>query len=370
MTQTIIAPEALVLEETPSEVVIHTGSEQVIPDPVTDSGVVVATGELIGTPEEIQSETYTGAVVTLPETVILSEITTTEETSSGASVSTGTESENTISFSGEIDIAPIVEGGSVEINPVNSGSTQTGETEIIPDIPPVTTEAIIPVNAVAISTGSVSFPTFQISTNLGSIKVASGTYNVDTRTLTIHSGVLTQNGSGTQILSGSITFDMSSRLIADTIQPTEIIDIYETYIYGEKRLQSDVRTVLVDFISKDASGAVMPVAPTNTVYFNKYIRGLLSILLSQPEYVLLHGYDLPTVIDDTEQHFLDNITGKLFFVELYGGNDYLTSIIPKDEYDTYLEYRTNQSGSIAITGTGLVDIGDFYMNANLAYGSG
>ncbi len=92
--------------------------------------------------------------------------------------------------------------------------------------------------------------------------------------------------------------------------------------------------------------------------------------MSQPEYVLLSGYDLPPLTNTTDQHFLDNITGKLFFVELYGGNDYLTSIIPKDEYSTYLDYRTNQTGSIAITGTGLVDIGNFYMNSALAYSSG
>lgn len=92
--------------------------------------------------------------------------------------------------------------------------------------------------------------------------------------------------------------------------------------------------------------------------------------MSQPEYVLLSGYDLPMSTDTTDQHFLDNITGKLFFVELYGGNDHMTGIIPKDEYSTYLDYRTNQTGSIAITGTGLVDIGDFYMNSALAFGSG
>jgi hypothetical protein len=65
----------------------------------------------------------------------------------------------------------------------------------------------------------------------------------------------------------------------------------------------------------------------------------------------LHGYDVPTIVDDAEQRFLDGINGKLFFVELYGGNDYLSSIIPKDEYNTYLDYRTSQSGGIAITGT-------------------
>ncbi len=202
------------------------------------------------------------------------------------------------------------------------------------------------------------------------ISVASGTYNADTRTLLIHSGVLTQNGSGTQILSGSIMFDMNSKLIADTIQPNEIIDTYENFLYGEKRLQLDTRNLLIDFLTKNSSGAILPVAPTNVNYFNKNIRGLLSILMSQPEYVLLSGYDLPASTENTDEHFLDNIPGKLFFVELYGGNDYMTSIISKDEYNTYLDYRSNQSGSIAITGTGLVDIGNFYMNSALAYGSG
>ncbi len=126
-------------------------------------------------------------------------------------------------------------------------------------------------------------------------------------------------GSGTEVLSGStISFDMNSKLIADTIQPDEIIDIYESYIYGEKRLQGDIKILLKDFITKNSSGATIPIAPTNANYFNKYMRGLLSILLSQPEYVLLSGYDLPTTTSNTDQHFLDGITGKLFFVELYG----------------------------------------------------
>ena len=48
----------------------------------------------------------------------------------------------------------------------------------------------------------------------------------------IHSGVITLGGTGTEVLPGSsITFDMNSRLIADTIQPDEIIDTYENYIY-------------------------------------------------------------------------------------------------------------------------------------------
>lgn len=38
--------------------------------------------------------------------------------------------------------------------------------------------------------------------------------------------------TGSEILPGSsITFDINSKLIADTIQVDEILDIYENYIY-------------------------------------------------------------------------------------------------------------------------------------------
>ncbi len=48
----------------------------------------------------------------------------------------------------------------------------------------------------------------------------------------IHSGFVISSTSETEILPGSsITFDMNSRLIADTIQADQIIDTYENYIY-------------------------------------------------------------------------------------------------------------------------------------------
>lgn len=248
-----------------------------------------------------------------------------------------------------VEVPPTETGTVIEILPIveNTGTTNTGASDsesVKKDIVETSNENTVGAQAiVTILTGSVSMSTFKINTNLGTVVVASGTYMADTKTLLIHSGTLVLAGSGTEILSGTINFDANSKLIADTVTPTEIIDTYENHIYGEKRLPNDVRLLLNDFLTKNSSGAIMPVAPTNTVYFNKYVRGLISILLSQPEYVLLTGYDQPTVVDPTEQRFLDNITGKLFFIELYGGNDYLTSIIPKDEYSTYVDYRTNQS---------------------------
>lgn len=50
------------------------------------------------------------------------------------------------------------------------------------------------------------------------------------------------------------------------------------------------------------------------------------------------------VSSDESGHFLDNVAGKIVFVELYGGNDGLASFVQKDEYDTYVNYRTNSSG--------------------------
>ena len=96
----------------------------------------------------------------------------------------------------------------------------------------------------------------------------------------------------------------------------------------------------------------------------------MSILLSQPEYVLLHGWDSPTNTLQSSTGILDSVNTKIIFIELYGGNDYLSSIIPKSDYDIYKNWRTNASGTIALTGTGLVDIGDYYMNSALAYESG
>lgn len=133
------------------------------------------------------------------------------------------------------------------------------------------------------------------------------------------------------------------------IDADTIISTYSTYLYGDVTLPSDVRTTLKQFLETDESGALLPIAPSSTEYYNKKIRGLISIMLSQPEYMLLRGSDIPTKTDTNEQHFLDSITGKLIFIELYGGNDYLTSLIPKDEYSTYVDYRSNGSGTIALS---------------------
>ncbi len=321
------------------------------------SMVLVDTGSTVGSVDPIlSSDTQTGETSTGGIENTGAVITETGTTNTGTTITGSTDT-------GVIVTDPITTTGSSETGSILSILPVTNQVESIVALAVVT-------STLSISTGSVVLPNFRINTGLWVITVFSGTYTWDTKTLVIHSGSILSGSLNTEVVSATIVFDANSRLFADTVSTTEILDTYEVYIYGEKRLWSEIRTIIDDFLNKNSSWATIPVAPTNVNYFNKKIRGLLSILLAQPEFVLLTGYDLPTSTNTTDQHFLDNVTGKLFFVELYGGNDYLTSIIPKDEYSTYLDYRTNQTGSIAITGTGLVDIGDFYMNSALAYGSG
>lgn len=226
-------------------------------------------------------------------------------------------------------------------------------------------------SGMVINTGNVIFPQFRIVIPEGIIFISGWTYDGITKTLSIKSWIFQSNtGAQSAIASWSLMASPTSTLFADTVTPDEIIDAYELLIFWEKRLSPDVRILLSDFLTQDAFGASMLVAPSNALYFNTYIRWVISIMLSQPEYVMLHGYDAPVSIDTNQTNLLDSVTGKLLFIELYGWNDYLSSIIPKDEYLTYLDYRTNSTGSIAMSGSELVDIGDNYMNVNLAYGSG
>ncbi len=204
---------------------------------------------------------------------------------------------------------------------------------------------------ITLTNGTVIFPNFLIVTSSGNISVSSGSYDAQTKILRIFSGTLTNGNIISRISNGVFTFTPGSVLIADVVTPEYIYDTYERYILDDQHLPLNVRNEVLKFIQYDGSGKTLTLAPTNTKYYNSIIRGLLSFFLAQPEYTLLRGASLPTTVDTSEQRMIENSTGKIIFIELYGGNDYLSSIIPKDEYDTYKEYRTYGTGSSAITGT-------------------
>ena len=94
------------------------------------------------------------------------------------------------------------------------------------------------------------------------------------------------------------------------------------------------------------------------------------MFLAQPEFVLQTGFDRNTVSENLSQSVLQNPNGKLLFVELGGGYDWLHGIVQKDQYQDYVTMRTTTGGTIGIDPSRMTDLGDFYMNNALAYGSG
>ncbi|MBP9779822.1 DUF1800 family protein, partial [Candidatus Gracilibacteria bacterium] len=353
----------------------------------TASGIIqsssgeTSTGETIsdiGTGTEIQS----GNTENLLTSPLVTEMTTTGSTVVGELLE-GIGVSDTLNNTGIIldsqtgSEIPPVENFQEVLPLTQSGETQSGsESPIVEEISPnelilaAAPELGLSGTILTLSTGSVLLPRFGIDTAYGKLNIYSGVYDGGSHTISIYSGSLVNSGNTLSVYSGSILCDTTSKITADIISSDTLIDTYQRSILGERSLANDTRGVVTEFLTRDSSGSLLPITPSSDEYYNKNIRGLLSILLSQPEYVLLRGADIPTTIETGEDRLLDSITGNLFFIELYGGNDYLSSIIPKDEYNTYLDYRTNQSGSIAITGNGLVDIGNFYMNSALAYGSG
>lgn len=124
----------------------------------------------------------------------------------------------------------------------------------------------------SLSDGTVSFPTFQIMTSSGTIRIFSGTYDSRTRTLFIHSGALMNGQTGSLILNSEILFTPESRITADMITVEQIYDVYSRFILGERTLPLETKSQMIQFLSTDTNGNIVPIAPQNTNYFNTRVR--------------------------------------------------------------------------------------------------
>lgn len=90
--------------------------------------------------------------------------------------------------------------------------------------------------------------------------------------------------------------------------------------------------------------------------------------MTQPEFIMKSGFDLPAAPVVSEPSTLDSASGTLIVIEMPGGYDWLNGIIQKSDYSSYQALRTDGSGNtIAQPLSNLVDLGQFYMNKWLAY---
>lgn len=271
----------------------------------------------------------------------------------------------------------------VASNPVNiatsvitsSGNAYTGSVILLSGTADVT-PAVVGSGAsetLAFGALSVNLPEFSLDTPNGKISITSGLYDPIGLSLTVTSGTLQPTASGAlavAVSSGSFAVSAASSL-SRLATPADLIDKLQTEILLGRQLPSDVRTKIETFLTTDELGNAIAFAPSDANYQRKKIRAAVAMVLSQPEYVLQTGYDLPASTAGVGSSPVTNAIGKLIVVELGGGYDWLHGVIPKSEYADYVAKRTLASGSGIALDTGrLTDLGDLYLNNAIAYGSG
>lgn len=220
---------------------------------------------------------------------------------------------------------------------------------------------------------TVKLPEFSIDTPSGKITVESGLYDPVGLSLSISSGSLLPSGSGAvpvSVTMGSFAIDPTSTL-ARTPTVAEFLDKLEDELLLGRPLPFVVRSRIETFLTTNESGNAIAFTPHDASYQRKKIRAAIAIVLSQPEFVLQTGYDVPSGTSIGGISPISSAQSKLLIVELGGGYDWLHGVIPKNEHSQYVAKRTLATGSGIALDTGrLTDIGDYYLNNSIAYGSG
>ena len=144
----------------------------------------------------------------------------------------------------------------------------------------------------------------------------------------------------------------------------------EDSLLAGRRLPEDVQRKIADYLTTSETGATIPFLPNLESYRRVKFPGVFSLMVSQPEYVLKSGVDMPEIPQSSEKSSLQTSSGKLIIIELPGGYDWLHGVVRKTDYPYYQHIRSTDSGSIAIARENLVDIGEYYLNPYLAYSGG
>lgn len=175
--------------------------------------------------------------------------------------------------------------------------------------------------------------------------------------------------SGKHIKSGieknvSWTIDIDwFYLIQKDFTKESLITYLEDKLYLDRQLPTDIREKLIKFLSFDINWNPVNFDLTNTTYKNYYIKWLLQLMIIQPEYIMQSWYDKSSDIKNTSNEKFINNNSKLIVVKAWGWFDYLHWVIPKNEYDTYLEYRWTW----ALVWTWVLSLDDnYYINSSLS----
>ena len=101
------------------------------------------------------------------------------------------------------------------------------------------------------------------------------------------------------------------------ITPLEFFEAIENRLILGRRLLPDTKTRMANYLQTNTDGTPAIFRPSLANQSNK-LRAIISMYLTQPEFVLQTGIDRPIVNETLTQSVLSNATGKLLFVELGG----------------------------------------------------
>jgi len=142
-----------------------------------------------------------------------------------------------------------------------------------------------------------------------------------------------------------------------------LIETLENKLYNWKKLKNDTKSKLIDFLLKDKDWNDISFDFDDSNYRNYYIKWVIHLMLIQPEYLLVSWYNLDQEEENNEDNSFINNDSKLVIIKANWGFDYLSWVIPKDEYSTYLEYRW----SWALVWDEIISLNeDYYINSALA----
>lgn len=225
-----------------------------------------------------------------------------------------------------------------------------------------------------------NFPNLDISTSswwvLWNISIWTWAINISENFLEISTWSLVYSWSTCEILSWTWNITIWASLTRDfTVE--EFFSSIEEKIYLWKKTPEEVKNSLKNFLTTNENWEKISFDVTDSNFRTKKIIPVISILLAQPEFVMISWNDWENISENSWASSFQWKDEKLIIVNLWWGYDWLNWIIPKAEYNTtYQDFRKKENNweiisDIRIPLNQLIDLNPdsedwFYMNDALS----
>lgn len=160
------------------------------------------------------------------------------------------------------------------------------------------------------------------------------------------------------VWSGRFAIMWSTWIIATwLLSPMDYVNqLEEVFRWKQNILPATVKTNIVNYLT---SGGTITFDPTNSWYVDTKMRWAISMMLSQPEYLLKQWMNAPHVWLSTTPSVIA-WTNKIVFLELFWWYDWIYWVLPKDQYLRYVSDRS----TLAVPFNQLLSLwGNFINNA-------